>query len=279
MGNGLATRDWMDGGGYHPTGRPGRYPNDAHTDKYNAPRSPAHELTPSHAKSHPPAHSALNAQHSTSTEQFLKDRGRIPQIPQKGRHRTNTTSMSLDANRELPASGHYGGSLDDSRKKVSFSLSFPSTLAPKRKEPRSSLKLLASPHLHRFARMRHLSIQLSGPPSCSLAPQCAARCTQLQSHTRGHQVRDHPHHIVNWPYLTDVASYKPTHLPIDDPAAYSFFSNTSGRRICYVAPERFDKRGGSRCSEEAEKTTMSIWLFQIDAYRCSPPIPPCSRSS
>jgi phosphoinositide-3-kinase, regulatory subunit 4 len=44
----------------------------------------------------------------------------------------------------------------------------------------------------------------------------------------------------NWVYLTDFAScIKPTYLPLDDPADYSFFFDTSGRRTCYVAPERF----------------------------------------
>jgi phosphoinositide-3-kinase, regulatory subunit 4 len=43
----------------------------------------------------------------------------------------------------------------------------------------------------------------------------------------------------NWIYLTDFASYKPTYLPLDDPADFSFFFDMSGRRICYLAPERF----------------------------------------
>ncbi|EGO26710.1 hypothetical protein SERLADRAFT_355396 [Serpula lacrymans var. lacrymans S7.9] len=44
----------------------------------------------------------------------------------------------------------------------------------------------------------------------------------------------------NWVYLTDFAAqYKPTFLPLDDPADFSFFFDTSGRRTCYVAPERF----------------------------------------
>ncbi|KZT63489.1 WD40 repeat-like protein [Daedalea quercina L-15889] len=43
----------------------------------------------------------------------------------------------------------------------------------------------------------------------------------------------------NWVYLTDFASYKPTYLPLDDPSDFSFFFDTSGRRTCYVAPERF----------------------------------------
>lgn len=43
----------------------------------------------------------------------------------------------------------------------------------------------------------------------------------------------------NWVYLSDFASYKPTYLPLDDPADYSFYFDTSGRRTCYLAPERF----------------------------------------
>ncbi|KAJ7198728.1 kinase-like domain-containing protein, partial [Mycena pura] len=43
----------------------------------------------------------------------------------------------------------------------------------------------------------------------------------------------------NWVYLSDFASYKATYLPLDDPSDFSFFFDTSGRRICYIAPERF----------------------------------------
>src|SRR5258708_2966229 len=43
----------------------------------------------------------------------------------------------------------------------------------------------------------------------------------------------------NWVYITDFASYKPVYLPEDDPADYSFYFDTSGRRTCYIAPERF----------------------------------------
>ncbi|XP_050537002.1 phosphoinositide 3-kinase regulatory subunit 4 [Daktulosphaira vitifoliae] len=45
----------------------------------------------------------------------------------------------------------------------------------------------------------------------------------------------------NWVLLTDIASYKPTYLPDDNPADYSFFFDTSRRRLCYIAPERFIK--------------------------------------
>lgn len=43
----------------------------------------------------------------------------------------------------------------------------------------------------------------------------------------------------NWIYLTDFASFKPTYLPLDDPSTFSYYFDTSSRRTCYLAPERF----------------------------------------
>lgn len=43
----------------------------------------------------------------------------------------------------------------------------------------------------------------------------------------------------NWVYLADFATYKPTHIPEDGPSEFSFFFDNSGRRTCYLAPERF----------------------------------------
>lgn len=41
-------------------------------------------------------------------------------------------------------------------------------------------------------------------------------------------------------YLTDFSSsFKPTFLPEDNPADFSFYFDISGRRTCYLAPERF----------------------------------------
>ena len=40
--------------------------------------------------------------------------------------------------------------------------------------------------------------------------------------------------------LTDFSSaFKPTYLPLDDPSDFSFYFDTSSRRTCYIAPERF----------------------------------------
>lgn len=43
----------------------------------------------------------------------------------------------------------------------------------------------------------------------------------------------------NWVLLVDFASFKPTFVPVDNPADYSYFFDTSRRRVCYIAPERF----------------------------------------
>ena len=48
-----------------------------------------------------------------------------------------------------------------------------------------------------------------------------------------------------WAYISDFAPYKPVALPADNPAPFSSFFDTSGRRRAYLAPERFvDPPGG-----------------------------------
>ncbi|TWU73251.1 Serine/threonine-protein kinase [Metarhizium rileyi] len=48
----------------------------------------------------------------------------------------------------------------------------------------------------------------------------------------------------NWLYLTDFSSvYKPVLLPDDNPGDFSYFFDSSGRRTCYIAPERFYAAG------------------------------------
>ncbi|XP_064641912.1 phosphoinositide 3-kinase regulatory subunit 4-like isoform X2 [Lineus longissimus] len=42
-----------------------------------------------------------------------------------------------------------------------------------------------------------------------------------------------------WLLLADFANFKPTYLPEDNPADFSYFFDTSRRRTCYIAPERF----------------------------------------
>ncbi|XP_071440948.1 phosphoinositide 3-kinase regulatory subunit 4 [Hetaerina americana] len=54
----------------------------------------------------------------------------------------------------------------------------------------------------------------------------------------------------NWVLLTDFASFKPTYLPEDNPADFSYFFDTSRRRTCYIAPERFIKTLNSEISSQ-----------------------------
>ena len=57
----------------------------------------------------------------------------------------------------------------------------------------------------------------------------------------------------NWLLLTDIAFFKPTFLPADNPADYAFYFETTRRR-CYLAPERFYTAG------EKEKTLQAAYL-------------------
>ncbi|KIJ34241.1 hypothetical protein M422DRAFT_263736 [Sphaerobolus stellatus SS14] len=75
----------------------------------------------------------------------------------------------------------------------------------------------------------------------------------------------------NWVYLTDFASYKPTYLPLDDPADFSFFFDISGRRTCYIAPERFYTAGSETIKLKAKldfherdgKVTETMEVFSL----------------
>lgn len=56
-------------------------------------------------------------------------------------------------------------------------------------------------------------------------------------------------------YVTDfAASFKPASLPLNDPSDFNYFYDTSGRRTCYVAPERFysDDAAASRERQKAK---------------------------
>lgn len=67
----------------------------------------------------------------------------------------------------------------------------------------------------------------------------------------------------NWLYLCDFSSsFKPTYLPSDNPADFSFYFDTSGRRTCYLAPERFLDPG-----ERAEGGVT--WAMDIFSVGCA----------
>ncbi|GAB0138615.1 hypothetical protein EsDP_00006841 [Epichloe bromicola] len=68
----------------------------------------------------------------------------------------------------------------------------------------------------------------------------------------------------NWLYLTDFASaYKPILLPDDNPGDFSYFFDTSGRRTCYIAPERFYASG-----EEPRLKAKMTWAMDIFSAGC-----------
>ena len=68
----------------------------------------------------------------------------------------------------------------------------------------------------------------------------------------------------NWLYLTDFSSsFKPTYLPEDNPADFSFFFDTSARRTCYLAPERFLSHG-----QQAEGRDKINWAMDIFSVGC-----------
>lgn len=67
----------------------------------------------------------------------------------------------------------------------------------------------------------------------------------------------------NWLYLSDFSSsFKPTFLPEDNPADFSFYFDTSGRRTCYLAPERFLVAG-----EEPGSRNVN-WAMDIFSAGC-----------
>ncbi|OAQ71270.1 VPS15 protein kinase [Pochonia chlamydosporia 170] len=64
----------------------------------------------------------------------------------------------------------------------------------------------------------------------------------------------------NWLYLTDFSSaYKPVHLPDDNPGDFSYFFDTSGRRTCYIAPERFYATGDAPLPKSKMTWAMDIF--------------------
>ncbi|KAK3938789.1 Serine/threonine-protein kinase ppk19 [Diplogelasinospora grovesii] len=68
----------------------------------------------------------------------------------------------------------------------------------------------------------------------------------------------------NWLYLSDFSSaVKPVMLPEDNPADFSYFFDTSGRRTCYLAPERFMPTG-----EEAAANARVTWAMDVFSAGC-----------
>ncbi|KAI1377755.1 ARM repeat-containing protein [Hypoxylon crocopeplum] len=69
----------------------------------------------------------------------------------------------------------------------------------------------------------------------------------------------------NWLYLTDFTGcFKPTKLPDDNPMLYSYFFDLSGRRTCYIAPERFIEHiENPQTQLQGHKLTWSMDIFSV----------------
>ncbi|KAF8242959.1 ARM repeat-containing protein [Wilcoxina mikolae CBS 423.85] len=71
----------------------------------------------------------------------------------------------------------------------------------------------------------------------------------------------------NWIYLSDFAPFKPIYLPADNPADFSYFFDTSGRRICYIAPERFldagQKRDDTKITDEMDIFSLGCVIAEL----------------
>ncbi|XP_011899374.1 PREDICTED: phosphoinositide 3-kinase regulatory subunit 4 isoform X2 [Cercocebus atys] len=70
----------------------------------------------------------------------------------------------------------------------------------------------------------------------------------------------------NWVLLTDFASFKPTYLPEDNPADFNYFFDTSRRRTCYIAPERFVD-GGMFATELEYMRDPSTPLVDLNSHQ------------
>lgn len=73
--------------------------------------------------------------------------------------------------------------------------------------------------------------------------------------------------VTSWTsvLLTDLASFKPTFLQEDNPADFSYFFDTSRRRTCYLAPERFlDTRLSDVTSSTASSEPSSSGDSSLD---------------
>ncbi|KAK0722074.1 hypothetical protein B0T26DRAFT_850423 [Lasiosphaeria miniovina] len=68
----------------------------------------------------------------------------------------------------------------------------------------------------------------------------------------------------NWLYLSDFSSsFKRVTLPEDNPADFSYFFDTSGRRTCYLAPERFLPPG-----QESDPDAKITWAMDVFSAGC-----------
>lgn len=68
----------------------------------------------------------------------------------------------------------------------------------------------------------------------------------------------------DWVVLTDFSNkIKPTYLPEDNPGEFSFYFDTSNRRTCYLAPERFNTRLHEKTKDATGNVTKEMDIFSL----------------
>ncbi|KAI9205323.1 uncharacterized protein BJ171DRAFT_501773 [Polychytrium aggregatum] len=67
----------------------------------------------------------------------------------------------------------------------------------------------------------------------------------------------------NWAYLSDFSNFKPVYLPEDNPSDFSYFFDTSSRRVCYLAPERFYAPGETLFTNKTGRCTPAMDIFSM----------------
>lgn len=67
----------------------------------------------------------------------------------------------------------------------------------------------------------------------------------------------------NWTLLSDFAPFKPVYLPEENPGSFSFYFDTSQRRTCYLAPERFINQGNSMPLDNKALVTKEMDIFSM----------------
>jgi len=71
----------------------------------------------------------------------------------------------------------------------------------------------------------------------------------------------------NWLYLADFAgSLKPHFLPEDNPVEYTIYYDTTARRVCYIAPERFIST--SDVAENTDNGRQLDWAMDMFSVGC-----------
>ena len=73
----------------------------------------------------------------------------------------------------------------------------------------------------------------------------------------------------NWVFLADFASFKPTFMSCDNPEDFNFFFDTSRRRVCNIAPERFltSSTGSSHVRQAGEMVLQGADLGGKGSFR------------